>query len=165
MKLSDETLDLIFDSIRPVLVRKINSCIHNTDVSEDIVQETLLRFIEHNNLLHGNTVDGWLQRVAHNLMVDYLRDNHRKLESSISESDAVDTANQLSKAEDLVRCKDVMDNMPEFYQTVLTKRIVEEKTYAEIAKELQVGVKYVPDLIKLAKENFKERFGYVPTGY
>lgn len=55
--------------IRGYIYRRVNS----PDLADDLTQDTFERAIESWGTIRGTTARAWLYRIAHNLIVDYLR--------------------------------------------------------------------------------------------
>ncbi|WP_213805467.1 sigma-70 family RNA polymerase sigma factor [Granulicella sp. dw_53] len=68
----------LYDEFRPRLLRYIHSMYLKRDVAEEVIQETFLRltteFIQGNDIAN---VQGWIVRVAHNLVVDVIKNKER----------------------------------------------------------------------------------------
>jgi RNA polymerase sigma-70 factor (ECF subfamily) len=66
-----------------VLLAYTESLLHDRQMAEDIVQETLIRAWRHTERLHANegSLRGWLLKVARNLAIDWLRSASSRHES------------------------------------------------------------------------------------
>jgi RNA polymerase sigma-70 factor (ECF subfamily) len=49
--------------------------VHDSELADDLTQDTFTKALKSWSTIRGETARAWLYRIAHNLMVDYLRRN------------------------------------------------------------------------------------------
>ena len=143
----------------------VRKMIRNPDFAEDLVQDIFLKaFKSLKNYKNDYAFSTWLYRIATNHTIDYLR--KKKLETlSIHADDSDDThaTIQLSDEdtftdEPMIRLErknkvhEAIDQLPEKYREVILKRHIEEKSYQEIAEEMDIPLGTVKAHIFRARE-------------
>ena len=127
--------------------------VKNKDVADDIFQETFVKIIM--TLRQGRYTDtgkfaAWLNRIAHNLIIDYYR--QEKSENSVSiDNDDVDMLNRRdlceANIEDLmvdIQIRDdvrrIIDALPLPQREVLVMRYYNDMSFKEIAEATGVSI-------------------------
>lgn len=131
----------------------INRIVGDTDVANDIFQETFMKVIT--TIRQGKYVDtgkfsAWLMRIAHNLIIDHFR--QEKAEKTIS-ADAEDSTihNDARYAEDSIEddmvstqlhedVRRIIDALPEPQRDVLRMRFYQGMSFKEIAEATGTGI-------------------------
>jgi len=139
--------------------------IRNSDFAEDLVQDIFLKaFKSLKNYKNDYAFSTWLYRIATNHTIDYLR--KKKLETlSIHADDSDDTHATIQLADEdsftdepMIRRErknkvhEAIGQLPEKYREVILKRHIEEKSYQEIAEEMDVPLGTVKAHIFRARE-------------
>ena len=139
--------------------------IRNSDFAEDLVQDIFLKaFKSLKNYKNDYAFSTWLYRIATNHTIDYLR--KKKLETlSIHADDSDDTHATIQLADEdsftdepMIRRErknkvhEAIDQLPEKYREVILKRHIEEKSYQEIAEEMDIPLGTVKAHIFRARE-------------
>ena len=139
--------------------------IRNPDFAEDLVQDIFLKaFKSLKNYKNDYAFSTWLYRIATNHTIDYLR--KKKLETlSIHADDSDDTHATIQLADEdsftdepMIRRErknkvhEAIDQLPEKYREVILKRHIEEKSYQEIAEEMDIPLGTVKAHIFRARE-------------
>lgn len=131
----------------------IYQVVHDRDLAEDIFQDTFIKAIT--TIQQGKYHDsgkflGWINRIAHNLIIDNFR--KEKNENTFS-SDAVDyDITNNAKLSDL-SYEDIMsnekvytdavkliDSLPVVQQEIVRMRIFEDLSFKEIADKLDISI-------------------------
>lgn len=143
----------------------VRKMIRNVDFAEDLVQDIFLKaFKSLKNYKNDYAFSTWLYRIATNHTIDYLR--KKKLETfSIHAEDAEDSQPAIQLADEgsysdepIIRQErknkvhEAIDQLPEKYREVILKRHIEEKSYQEIAKEMDIPLGTVKAHIFRARE-------------
>jgi len=143
----------------------VRKMIRNSDFAEDLVQDIFLKaFKSLKNYKNDYAFSTWLYRIATNHTIDYLR--KKKLETlSIHADDSDDTHATIQLADEdsftdepMIRRErknkvhEAIGQLPEKYREVILKRHIEEKSYQEIAEEMDVPLGTVKAHIFRARE-------------
>ena len=150
------------------IYRFIYSKVYDRDVTEDIFQDTFVKVI--NTLKKGNyNEEGkflpWVMRIAHNLVIDYIRRNNRmpKFESNddfniFSVLSDGDLNAERSMIKDQVQ-KDVqrlIEELPEDQKEVLTMRIYKDMSFKEISEQTGVSINTALGRMRYALINLRK---------
>jgi len=115
----------------------------NAHDAEDLVQETMLRaYRAFDRYRPGTNARAWLFTILHRLRTDALRRKGRRPETVELVDDGppvppVHEESLTSGREDIVRA---LEGLPESFRAAVVLRDVEEFSYAEIAKILEIPV-------------------------
>ena len=131
----------------------ILNIIKNKDVADDIFQETFVKAIM--TIKQGRYTDtgkfsAWLTRIAHNLIIDYFR--QEKSENTVSvDQDETDVLNRRDLSEENVEdllvtvqintdVRRIMDSLPDAQREVLEMRFYRDMSFKEIAETTGVSI-------------------------
>lgn len=143
----------------------VRKMIRNSDFAEDLVQDIFLKAYKSlKNYKNDYAFSTWLYRIATNHTIDYLR--KKKLETlSIHADDSDDTHATIQLADEdsftdepMIRRErknkvhEAIGQLPEKYREVILKRHIEEKSYQEIAEEMDIPLGTVKAHIFRARE-------------
>lgn len=127
----------------PGLLRYARAITRDTELAEDLVQETLLRALQRADGFRGEaSLSTWLHRILHNLAIDQFRHNRedatgdveREVEDKWHDDDyTVDAAVVVERAETRDQLQDALIRLPAIYRTAVMLHDVEGMTVAEIA--------------------------------
>jgi len=149
----------LYDASRPSLYAYLCCLGMNSDQAEDIIQETFLRLVRH-LLEHGagDSLRGWVFRVAHNLSMDLHRSQRRWFYASTDEPrtfvrERVDPApnpeqNVILRERSKRLGNAVAQLTPKQRRCVLLR--AEGLRYREIAAALGISVQRVGELVQRA---------------
>lgn len=136
----------------PRLYRYALSLSRNHDLAEDLVQDTMVKAIEHREAFRGgSSLQTWLHRILHNCYVDDVRASH---DTSTSPEDVaelvekrwqddsytVDVEKVVLRAERDDELRDALANMPLTYRSAVILHDVEDWTAAHIADIHEVSL-------------------------
>jgi len=127
--------------------------VRNRELTEDIFQDTFIKVIQ--TIQQGKYVESgkflaWINRIAHNLIIDYFR--REKNENTFSadgvEYDILNDAKLSEKSiEDILSNEQVLrdvvqlvDSLPESQQSVVRMRFFEGLSFKEIAEKTDVSI-------------------------
>lgn len=140
-----DSLDAFVHRYHDSLMRFISKFLGDQDLAHDVVQETFLQVAERPRKLLGvENCHNWLLRVARNLSIDYLRRKRtarRHAEALAAEKarakedldDAAAPTRALERAETRERVQREIARLKPRYRELLLLKVVEEKSYKEIA--------------------------------
>lgn len=152
----------------------INNIVKNSDVADDIFQETFVKAIttiKQNRYTPDGKFASWITRIAHNLVIDYYR--QEKSENTISaDNEDTDILNRRelsdTNIEDMIIETQIHDDvrrlveaLPESQREVLNMRFFRNMSFKEIADATNVSIntalgrmRYaLLNMRRLAKEN------------
>ena len=127
--------------------------VRNRELTEDIFQDTFIKAIQ--TIQQGKYVDSgkflaWINRIAHNLIIDYYRKekNENTFSADNFDYDIINDATLTEKSiEDILSNEQVLrdvvnlvDCLPELQQAVVRMRFFEELSFKEIAEKTGVSI-------------------------
>jgi RNA polymerase sigma factor (sigma-70 family) len=142
--------------------------VRNREVCEDVFQETFIKAIT--TIKQGRYVENgkflaWINRIAHNLIIDYFRreQNENTCSNDDYGYDLFDTVHlaDSSVEDNLVRdqvMKDVarlVDSLPKTQQEVIRLRYYEELSFKEIAEKTGVSINTALGRMRYAVMNMR----------
>ena len=127
--------------------------VRNRELTEDIFQDTFIKAIatiQQDRYVESGRFLGWINRIAHNLIIDYYRreKNENTFSADSIEYDVVNNANLSEKSiEDVLSNEQVLfdvvrlvDYLPEAQQKVVRMRFFEDLSFKEIAEQTDVSI-------------------------
>lgn len=136
--------------------------IRNYDEAKELVQEVFLKiYLKLESFDSSFKFSTWAFKIAQNLTIDYLRKQHIT-KTELSDKSAITFKNPLSnliESEENKKIWDAVEKLPEEFKEVIILRHLQELSYEEIAKilNLKLGTvknrifkarKYLADLLK-----------------
>ena len=146
--------------IRPKLYRVAFSWSHNSALSDDLVQETLIKALKNKNQLRDSAkMNGWLFSILANCWRDHFRQN-RTMEDidELEEHCYIDDANPESdhaQSQIVSRVLEAVSRLPMGQRQVLTLVDLEEFSYVEVAGILSIPVGTVMSRLCRARQALK----------
>jgi len=140
----------------PALRRYATAMVRHRDLADDLVQDCLERAISHwHTRKQAENTRQWVFAIAHNLIVNRLRqDKRRGLHIDIADVDEAAFASPPPQ-EARVRHQELLRAiaaLPEEQRAVITLVSVEDMSYAEAAKTLDIPVGTVMSRLARARE-------------
>ena len=123
---------------------------------EDVVNEVIISFIQNvNNFSDEQNLNGWLNSVAINKSIDYLRKYKSDLNIN-NDSDASLLKNPSSEEQIVERISvlDVLSRMNDIERIVLVEKTINKCNYEAISEKYNITYKQVRRIYKTAKESF-----------
>lgn len=139
----------LYDSYAPRLMATIVRYVGRGDVAQDVLQDTLVRALRGFSQFKWRgkgSLGGWLNRMAVNMSLNYLRDNRHMLQAvSLDERpEASLVADEPTPADveglDLAELMRLVEELPTGYRTVFNLYCIEGYSHREIASELGISV-------------------------
>ena len=131
----------------PALRRYARALTRDSDIADDLVQDTLVRALRSEHLFHGGDVRSWLYTILTNLNRNRLRSLARRPTlSPIEDNDAPDLAGPEAGGRDIERA---LATLVEDQRNALLLVVLEGLSYREVA-EVQ-GVPIGTDMSRLAR--------------
>jgi len=134
----------LIEPLIPALRRYARSLMRDPTAADDLVQDTLERSVSR---WHQRRADGdartWMFTILHNLAINRMRQTTRRGRHLAIEDAEESAMGRPSTQEDGLRQTDIMaavDRLPEDQRSVLLLISVEDLTYAEAARVLDVPI-------------------------
>ena len=150
---NNQAFDILLDRYKNKLYSYIYFIVRNEELTEDIFQETFVKAIV--TIQQGRyTADGkfsaWLTRIAHNLVIDFFRQesNENVVSTDETETDIFNNVNlsddnietQLVNEQVLRDVKRLMDALPDNQREVVYMRFYQDLSFKEIAEITGVSI-------------------------
>lgn len=150
---NNQAFDILLDRYKNKLYSYIYFIVRNEELTEDIFQETFVKAIV--TIQQGRyTADGkfsaWLTRIAHNLVIDFFRQerNENVVSNDETETDLFNNVNlsddnietQLVNEQVLRDVKRLMDALPDNQREVVYMRFYQDLSFKEIAEITGVSI-------------------------
>jgi RNA polymerase sigma factor (sigma-70 family) len=145
--------------------------VRDREIASDLVQETFMKaFSSLKSYRSEYRFSTWLYKIAANSSIDFLRKKRiqaMSLDNPIATGDGEVTIEvpdyshhpeeEIIRRERAVSIQEAIDSLPEKYRRVIVARHKEEKSYEEIANEMNLPVGTVKARIFRARELLKKR--------
>jgi RNA polymerase sigma-70 factor (ECF subfamily) len=131
----------------------IFNIVKNKDIADDIFQETFVKAImtiKQGRYYDAGKFSAWINRIAHNLIIDYFR--QEKSENTVSvDNDDTDVLNRRDLSEENIEdaiitgqinndVRRIMESLPESQREVLEMRFYRNMSFKEIAETTGVSI-------------------------
>ena len=150
---NDSAFDAILSRHQAYVYSYILFFVHQRDIADDIFQETFTRAIIAIRSHHYQTTgkfSAWLIRIAHNLVIDHLRDSGNsnivatesfpeRLTNSMQHSEKAHEA-RLVEEQDMETLRHLLDFLPAPQAEVVLMRFYEDMSFKEIAEATGVSI-------------------------
>lgn len=151
---NNQAFDLLLSRNQSKLFSYILFVVHEQDLANDIFQETFVKVIT--KLQEGKYIDSgkfsaWIMRIAHNVIMDWYRDNRAK--NIVETSDDNDLSNVTGNGitdfniedryvnEQVLRdVKKMMNLLPPTQREIVFMRFYQEMSFTEIAETTGVSI-------------------------
>jgi RNA polymerase sigma factor (sigma-70 family) len=149
---------LLVEPMIPALRRYARALVRNAATADDLVQDCLERAVSHWHQRRDGDPRPWLFTILHNLAINHFRQTksrgaHQTLEQTV-ESDLQEDAVQ----EKTLMYRDVLDKLaglPEDLRSVLLLVAVEDLSYADAAKVLNIPMGTVMSRLSRARDRLQ----------
>jgi RNA polymerase sigma-70 factor (ECF subfamily) len=137
----------------PALRRYARALTRDADIADDLVQDTLVRALRSEHLLHGGDVRSWLYTILTNLNRNRLRSLARRPAlSPIEDNDAPDLAGPEAGGRDIERA---LATLVDDQRTALLLVVLEGLSYREVADIQGVPIGTVMSRLARARAQIK----------
>lgn len=167
---NNEAFDVLLNRHQSYIFSYIQRLIRDVDMANDIFQETFVKAIM--NIKQGRyTGDGkfqaWLSRIAHNLIIDFFR-QQKNVPTVSTDNDDVNVLNRRDLSdgtiEDFIIDCQIMDDvqnlvstLPEDQRKVVEMRYYENMSFKEIAERSGVSINTALGRMRYAILNMRRR--------
>lgn len=127
--------------------------VHNKELTEDIFQDTFIKAIatiQQGRYIASGKFLGWVNRIAHNLIIDHFRreKNENTFSADSVDYDIINNVKLSEKSfEDILSNEQILndvvrliDLLPESQQSVVRMRFFEDLSFKEIAEKTNVSI-------------------------
>jgi RNA polymerase sigma-70 factor (ECF subfamily) len=137
----------------PALRRYARALTRDSDIADDLVQDTLVRALRSEHLFHGGDVRSWLYTILTNLNRNRLRSLARRPAlSTIEENDAPDFTGPEAGGRDIERA---LATLVEDQRNALLLVVLEGLSYREVAEVQGVPIGTVMSRLARARVQIK----------
>ncbi|MGA7040432.1 MAG: sigma-70 family RNA polymerase sigma factor [Pseudolabrys sp.] len=137
----------------PALRRYARALTRDSDIADDLVQDTLVRALRSEHLFHGGDVRSWLYTILTNLNRNRLRSLARRPAlSPIEENDAPDLAGPEAGGRDIERA---LATLVDDQRNALLLVVLEGLSYREVAEVQGVPIGTVMSRLARARVQIK----------
>ena len=150
---NNQAFEILLSRYKSKVYTYIYLIVRNKELTEDIFQETFIKAIA--TIQQGRYVEtgrflGWVNRIAHNLIIDHFRREKNENtfsadgldydiinNSKLSEKSVEDTINNEQVLTDVTH---LIDYLPQSQQEVVRMRFFEDLSFKEIAERTEVSI-------------------------
>ncbi len=146
---NNEAFDTLLKRHQDRVFNYILRIIKNEDLANDIFQETFVKAIltiKQGRYTENGKFPAWISRIAHNLIIDYYRQEKSENVQSADIQDA-NILNRKDLCEDSIISRQIMDDvkfliheLPELQKEVLHMRYYQNMSFKEIAEKTGVSI-------------------------
>jgi len=166
---NNEAFEILLLRHKSKVYSYIYMVVHNRELTEDIFQDTFVKAIA--TIQQGRYVEsgrflGWINRIAHNLIIDHFRrvKNENTFSADAIDYDIVDNAKLSEKSvEDIISNEQVLvdvvqliDFLPPIQQSVVRMRYFEDLSFKEIAEKMDVSINTALGRMRYALLNMRK---------
>ncbi|ADX68229.1 MULTISPECIES: RNA polymerase sigma factor [Weeksella] len=169
---NESALETLINRYKTRIYSSIYNKVLNRDVAEDIFQDTFVKVIltlKNGKYNEEGKFYPWVQRIAHNLTIDYFRANKKmpKVSESSSLNEDYNIFDCLGQLDECLETKlikeqinseiiDLIDCLPADQKEVLILRIFRDLTFKEIAEETEVSINTALGRMRYALINLRK---------
>lgn len=165
---NSQAFDILLKRHQARIFSYIYSIVKNRDVSDDIFQETFVKAImtiRQGRYNETGKFSNWLTRIAHNLIIDFYR--QEKVENLVSaDNEDVDVLNRRDLCDDNIEdllvgtqihedVRRIVDALPENQREVLKMRYYQDMSFKEIAEATGVSINTALGRMRYALMNMR----------
>ncbi|MDR0371136.1 MAG: sigma-70 family RNA polymerase sigma factor [Prevotellaceae bacterium] len=150
---NNKAFEILLERYKSKIYTYIFLIVRKQELAEDIFQDTFIKAIstiQQGKYTESGKFLAWINRIAHNLIIDYFRKekNEKTFAVDSSESDVINNAQLSEKSiEDIISNEQVfadvvhlIDFLPLSQQSVVRMRFFEELSFKEIAEKTDVSI-------------------------
>ncbi|QXI29309.1 RNA polymerase sigma factor [Pseudomonas vanderleydeniana] len=144
--MSDADLKGLFLKHASTLRSYLSRRVRDPQLAADLVQESFLRLAEQTRKERIDNSPGYLYRTARNLLVDHVRQEHRRKTDSVPHEALADIEDELAGLEaqamaeqQRAALREALAELPERTREIFRLNRIEGMTHAEVARHLQIS--------------------------
>ncbi len=150
----NRAFDILLNRHQTRIFSYILSVVKNRDVADDLFQETFVKAImtiKQGRYAESGKFSAWISRIAHNLIIDYYRQEKSEATVSSDDDSTPDVLNRKDLAEANIEdfmiseqishdVRRIIDALPENQREVLMMRFYRDMSFKEIAEATKVSI-------------------------
>ncbi len=161
---NEDVFESVFNNYAKDIKRFIFSKTRDTDLAEDIVQDTFVKIWEDCEKVVYDTIKSYLYTIANNLFLNIVK--HKKVVDNHQQGYKKDRTNEspeflLLEEEFLIKLEKTIENLPETQREVFLLNRIEKMKYKDIAERLGISIKAVEKRMHGALLVLREKIGNV----
>ncbi len=161
---NEDVFESVFNNYAKDIKRFIFSKTRDTDLAEDIVQDTFVKIWEDCEKVVYDTIKSYLYTIANNLFLNIVK--HKKVVDNHQQGYTKDRTNEspeflLLEEEFLIKLEKTIENLPETQREVFLLNRIEKMKYKDIAERLGISIKAVEKRMHGALLVLREKIGNV----
>jgi len=160
--LDKATQTKVFRSFYHYIHRDIFSMIHDRMLTDDIIQEAFIKAVASGPKLRSDLhISAWVKQVARNTTIDWLRRRRKErqlLEVMSVSTNEIGVAHEIMNLERDVLLHQALEELKPDYQKVLQLFYIEEQSYREICRELQISEGALAQRLARARKKLHDHF-------
>lgn len=161
----------LFKTYYPVLFNYAGRIVHDPDSAQNIVQGIFCRFFENRKkIIIEGTLKSYLYKAVHNSCLDVLK--HENVRNIYKDKVLLDFYSQeivlppegemnLHREEIRKAIEASINKLPERCRQIFVMSKIEEKTYQEIADELNISIKTIETQMRIALVKLRKDLGWL----
>ncbi len=166
---NDEAFDILLERYQSVVYGYILSVTHDSDVANDIFQDTFVRAITHirgHRYTENGKFSSWLMRIAHNLIIDGTRQrrlivdimDETERERVLNTSSLITGNKEMEWHNELTfqTLNEMVLRLPESQQEVVRMRMYEHMSFKEIADKTGCSINTALGRMRYAVINLRK---------
>jgi len=157
-----DSFGTLIDRYQTKLIRYVNYLLNNSELTEDIVQETFIRGYQNIKSFNAERkFSSWIYRIAHNTAINHIKKQNRTISIDISligelfSSKKDNPEIDYEKKEIQKTVRKCLNKLNHKYKEVLILYYLEDKSYKEISSILEIPIGTVGIRISRAKKALK----------
>ncbi len=166
---NNDAFDILLNRYESKVFTYVSYFVRNREVAEDLFQDIFMRVvstIRSDRYTEQQKFSSWLMRISHNIVIDYFR--HQKNEKNISNdetevdlfndirlSDENNVETQMIRQQNLNGLQDIIKMLPQNQQEIIDLRYFQEKSFKEIAVQLNCSINTALGRIRYALINLR----------
>lgn len=126
--------------------------------AEDIVQDVLTKFVQHDDSINAQSVYAWLFTVARRAIIDRSRAAGGRNHAGLDNASAIDLADDASVSSELSRCMEPMLESLDREERILLQRVdMLGESQADVARELGMSMSGLKSRVQRARQRLRAR--------
>lgn len=144
-----------WNQIAERLRRFIRSRVEDTHITEDLVQDVILKAQMHLDSAPMDKLSAWLFQIARNVVIDHYRSREVRRTSMLDDETAAAETEAAVVAELSGCIRPMLTRLPQPYREALAQTDLGEMTQAELAAQLSLSLAGVKSRVQRAREQFR----------